>query len=998
MHKLRKVQGSKVTHVTLVTKETTRGQTSRLVRLATQQTPQPQSETSQTPPAKASRSTFQPLPDENPIHFDDNFTDFEEIRPSRFTTTKTSNDYMREWFNHKDEFLSILLDLEAPPEPHKCFLCQCDGVYKCSDCFGQPLLCTWCCQMQHQRHPFHRLQQWTGSFFKDSSLNLAGFELHLYHNGEPCLARIPPRAGAEDKSQGLNDEAWVDVDKECIPPHLRLPEGSEYLTIINITGIHFIVVRYCNCPGSLPEYEQLLHSNLFPATNHYCELLRVARKWRLLKLLKWNGFGHTSQKPTEGQLVLFCPACPQPGVNCHPLEDELTERDPVCSWKYTRTIVMDGNFKAEHMHERLEYRKDLKATHHPPEKSTCYNHRAVNQAKASRGKLEATGIGGMAASSPIRQVNMDYSFTNAIKYNMGEISRVISFYDINCNYMKNLQHRVCSSAFIGIPEDIDITARIGIWHVHGHQPECFSRHGPLFITGAGWVDGEIIETLWSMLNIVSGSSRSMSAPHRQELLNFQMNDSNFMKMIQMTRSLVRKLQVAKKSAASTATTFHDLDASVLECQRTSWEKQESKAIERRIADPSAMDIFDIQFQKAPTIRAMEVELLTSQLPSEELYGRVTTWLARGLKIEEAQISLARDMRKLGARATDLQHLALARRITDFIAEVSAYLEDDLAEGLPSDESDGGDHSGDDENPDSLGGQRPDQAKIPLPSLLGDSKYQQPGWERLRSLELRLWMGQANNALHEIRLALADKAVLFRTDVQHAVSHARSTRAWSKVHVVDTMLGKHAAVYRRCRKAMLKLGADEATLARYQALREEDLKVTSAAMAANARGNRNQGLAWFWSMDVLRDMERDDWMSEFYRVHWLRAKAMRDRWMEEEELLTAEFEWTISFFKHKAAGWNHRSLDSRNTSHWGAAGYAVCQEAIYRRLGDQCWAAREESILCRHCPSAWAVSAGNPEAYAYRQSPTPINSAWMAVKTELESMPYAQAPGLRTMLM
>ncbi|KAF8545939.1 hypothetical protein OG21DRAFT_1392306, partial [Imleria badia] len=58
--------------------------------------------------------------------------------------------------------------------------------YRCSDCFGQPLFCTGCCQKLHQMHPFHRIRQWMGTFFEDSSLHLAGFELHLGHNGEPC--------------------------------------------------------------------------------------------------------------------------------------------------------------------------------------------------------------------------------------------------------------------------------------------------------------------------------------------------------------------------------------------------------------------------------------------------------------------------------------------------------------------------------------------------------------------------------------------------------------------------------------------------------------------------------------------------------------------------------------------------------------------------------------------------------------------------------------------
>ena len=50
------------------------------------------------------------------------------------------------------------------------------------------------------------------------------------------------------------------------------------------------------------------------------------------------------------------------------------------------------------------------------------------------------------------------------------------------------------------------------------------------------VDGEIMETLWSSLNIISPSTRGMVTPHRQEMLDFQMNDSNFVKMIRMRES------------------------------------------------------------------------------------------------------------------------------------------------------------------------------------------------------------------------------------------------------------------------------------------------------------------------------------------------------------------------------------------------------------------------------------------------------------------------------
>ncbi|KIN95757.1 hypothetical protein M404DRAFT_165012, partial [Pisolithus tinctorius Marx 270] len=301
-------------------------------------------------------------------------------------------------------------------------------------------------------------------------------------------------------------------------------------------------------------------SSVFPhlVPDRYRELLRVAQKWRYLKLLKWNGFRRTTRSAEKGRLALFCAACPQPGINVDTNED-------LDHWQFTHTVVMDGNFKAEHMHERKSedqvrlmdglgymvtnpnYADYLKATPHIVEKSTCNNHRAISQANAARGKLHATGIGATACAwhgcfylhcvvdfqKGERQLNMDYSLANVLGYNMEGIKQVVCFYDINCSYMTNLRKHVGRSELIDIPSLLRIIPGIGIWHVHGHKKECYARYAPLFIKGAGWVDGEIIETLWSVLNVASTSARGMTSPHRQELLDFQMNDSNFMKMIRI---------------------------------------------------------------------------------------------------------------------------------------------------------------------------------------------------------------------------------------------------------------------------------------------------------------------------------------------------------------------------------------------------------------------------------------------------------------------------------
>ncbi|KIK83845.1 hypothetical protein PAXRUDRAFT_152982 [Paxillus rubicundulus Ve08.2h10] len=49
---------------------------------------------------------------------------------------QTQNEFLREWQDHKELYLDILLQLEGPPEPWKCSHCLGDGTYRCPDCFG----------------------------------------------------------------------------------------------------------------------------------------------------------------------------------------------------------------------------------------------------------------------------------------------------------------------------------------------------------------------------------------------------------------------------------------------------------------------------------------------------------------------------------------------------------------------------------------------------------------------------------------------------------------------------------------------------------------------------------------------------------------------------------------------------------------------------------------------------------------------------------------------
>ena len=50
----------------------------------------------------------------------------------------------------------------------------------------------------------------------------------------------------------MDDEAWENVNQDDIPSCLQPPTRSDYLTIVDVTGIHFITVNYCTCPNLEP--------------------------------------------------------------------------------------------------------------------------------------------------------------------------------------------------------------------------------------------------------------------------------------------------------------------------------------------------------------------------------------------------------------------------------------------------------------------------------------------------------------------------------------------------------------------------------------------------------------------------------------------------------------------------------------------------------------------------------------------------------------------------
>lgn len=239
----------------------------------------------------------------------------------------------------------------------------------------------------------------------------------------------------------------------------------------------------------------------------------------------------------------------------------------------------------------------------------------------------------------------------------------------------------------------------------------------------------------------------------------------------------------------------------------------------------------------------------------------------------------------------------------------------------------------------------------LPSYLGGNWCDRNAAEDLAKAELCLREGQLNDTLHHVRIALGHKSYIFRHNIRPAHTQRHKSRAWGGVHAVESTVQHHARVYTRARQALVDLGASTPLLDRYKILRRQDLTVKTSIIAPHVRGQRNESLPWFWTMDVRRDTDVGEWMEDctclsvntrsrnlilnaVYRVHWLRAKAQKTRWIEELQCLQVEMGSAVRFFKHQERFWQANEEVTEPQSQPGHAAWAARQSAMWLSMAVQ----------------------------------------------------------------
>jgi Kyakuja-Dileera-Zisupton transposase len=251
-------------------------------------------------------------------------------------------------------------------------------------------------------------------------------------------------------------------------------------------------------------------------------------------------------------------------------------------------------------------------------------------------------------------VNVDYSVCNALNFNSHGLHESIVVYDVYCQYGVHFEDRLEDvSEYLSLDPEMKIFGAIGKFHLADHVDSCYSKWTLNFMKGAGHIDGEIMETLWSGMNKVSGAARSMGKAHRQETLDDYMRDSNWKKTVGIGKSLlpkpvvdylvlydllvatlITKLKRSQNGLISTQPAFEELTKSCVQRKLPvdSWKHDEILAMEER---GESLNIFDLNHEKAPTLAQVTLQLCDNK-DSSNGYDDVVDWIADGIKAESDQ--------------------------------------------------------------------------------------------------------------------------------------------------------------------------------------------------------------------------------------------------------------------------------------------------------------------------------------------------------------------------
>ncbi|KAJ7847993.1 hypothetical protein B0H14DRAFT_3453348 [Mycena olivaceomarginata] len=828
---------------------------------------------------------------------------------------RASDDPLRQWAqDHLATFLAEMLRDEGRGD------------------HAESSVCPRCTVSTHRQMPFHTIQRWTGSSFERQTLKDLGLRIQLGH--------------------------WHSSDRVCPVPQ---PAPGDDFVIVDIhgTAATFSVLRryhllsFESKCAALEFYQSLARQtdNLHHKKDkdRYHEFLRMTRQWRNIQMLKRAARGHDpagvmAKKP--GECALLCPACPQPGIN---LPDGWKNVPEEKQFLYAMFLALDTNFRLKHKDVSSEqkdpglgngwvfycdvvaYMEHVKRNwNQKQERSHCVVHDTVDKPDREARGTASSGIGAVDCARHNmkrprlvgdlqlgeRYLNMDYMFFYSIAGS--EVLRWFVSYDIACQW-------------------------------HPHLMECMLKYQDetLILDGQGkfmtfLTDGEAPERRWADANPLARSTKEMGPGFRRDTLDDHFNDWNHKKIIALGYMMRRKVENAVKERGATRQALADMDASLKPQVVKEW----TAMAEKWDTDINAPNPFET-LRKDQHVANVRMEL-AAEAAARETEGRedadtvrgdmhISELIAMGLQLETQQ-SVGVQRRWYGFTSNTRPASRHDRAFFPALTNIHAREDEQrahLANGMP------------------IPGITVPNIVLWLPSAVctaaGPDKLEIAIRASIFTMEYRLRVGQASEALHDLRRGLLVRTHLYQLKDDYSRGVRANMRSGDKIAALNDQIKRAAAAYRVARNALVGLGQEvgrdewEWTL---QHLSEEDVRGLPQARfhEPDRKKKKNKSkrarkdprpLSWIWVNKGERwDPGDNVAMNEAVRIEWAKAHARSMRWAEEVDLLEEEMRRIGQFLQWRSDWWNAK-VDLRGLPEGpqreGKTAYAKHQAAVQTRL-------------------------------------------------------------------
>ncbi|KAF7971014.1 hypothetical protein HWV62_22285 [Athelia sp. TMB] len=805
------------------------------------------------------------------------------------------------------------------------------------------------------------------------SLYHLGHRVYVGHEGAPC-----PVAYEIVDGFTLVDTSGIHSMKLVLcgcpghpPPNIQLLRSRWFpATILSprsaftFDALNFFHLLNTQGKLSLHHFYKSLHSQTDNAgireiKNRYDEMRPVMRMWRHLKMLKRAGRGNDPGGVTQtrmGECAVECPACPQPGKN---LPDGWETAPDYVKWLYALILTIDANFRLKlkdrnykadpplgdgwshlvmtepykayyekfgHQVEPPVCDSDLRAADHTtPKSSTAFKASGVGGVMCGRhGLVMKNGLGDLQKGE--RYANMDF-IVFSVLFGLLIQSLVLS-YDICCQWSRNLLSRVPQLPRPMQPANPRLLqlAKFVIpkMHIHNHGERCQLNYNYNFTRYMGQTNGEDPERYWSWGNPASMSTREMTEGARYEVLADHAATWNIVKIFTFGDRLLKAIKIATHMERKSAAAHESFNNRFPEEVSREWGEQVA-AWDR---DPSQKNPYEEPKPSVTLARAMfeiaqeEAEEISHGTPQIHEMSP-SRFLQQGLDLEDQQrklTALLKDKNRTLLRKTELleKRSALRHRIDVWFAVQDLYMPQARHVRAAA--------------ATSTATPNAEVEALLLPSHLPAEIRTSPQMRSMVEKERCLRLGQADDALHEIRRLLrVSSTILEFKRGQHLASQRITTRTRQLVTNFHAKTSAVAARYNAAFNALTMLDPNGDWKSSFKPLNPAvDLHLPRREDDDTGPENRRE-LSWIWlvprSADAQRRVATADEVCDSMRVEWAKSLARQDRWCEEGQLLREEMRRIIHYFHWKAQWWRRRAgrrTDATAEVQAGASAYAMRQ--------------------------------------------------------------------------